>query len=128
MIPDPANFVIGIHLLIGALVVLAVVLLVALAAYIAVRHYKRQAAIAMERRAAEAAKYRPDGLPYPPTGRGLCDRCHAVGLVYHAPQQKLCKTCYLALFAQGMAAAPTDRPAPPPLPDTPQPGSANGSA
>ena len=41
-------------------------------------------------------KYRPDGKPYPPAGRGLCDNCEqSCQKVYYMPSnQRLCPDCY----------------------------------
>lgn len=43
-----------------------------------------------------AAKTQPNGEPYPPAGRGLCDRCgQAFDKVYHLRSgQRLCPACY----------------------------------
>ncbi len=42
------------------------------------------------------ARIGPDGNPYPPLGRGLCDNCgKGVDMVYFLPSGKrLCKRCY----------------------------------
>ena len=45
---------------------------------------------------ADAEHYRPDGQPYPPCGRGLCDHCkQAFEKVYYLPEgRRLCPACY----------------------------------
>ncbi len=46
--------------------------------------------------AAHLASIGPDGKPYPPSGRGLCDNCSkVVEKVYFIPSgRRLCKRCY----------------------------------
>ena len=41
-------------------------------------------------------RFRPDGQPYPPTGRGLCERCQKVyEKIYYPPGgRRLCPECY----------------------------------
>ena len=45
---------------------------------------------------ARAAALRPDGLPYPPAGRGMCEACtRAFDKVYFMPNgRRLCPDCY----------------------------------
>lgn len=59
-------------------------------------------------RLAHMIKFRPDGLPYPPAGRGMCDACEkAHEKVYHLPSgRRLCTDCYELLEIN--AAAPDD--------------------
>lgn len=47
----------------------------------------------IERRRDHALKFRPDGLPYPPRGRGLCHSCsRAFDVVYYLPSgRQLCQ-------------------------------------
>jgi hypothetical protein len=47
-------------------------------------------------KAAEAAKLDPDGVPYPPAGRGLCDECQgAFERVFYLPSgRRICEACY----------------------------------
>lgn len=46
--------------------------------------------------ASRMASIGPDGKPYPPSGRGLCDKCSkVVEKVYFLPSgRRLCKRCY----------------------------------
>lgn len=41
-------------------------------------------------------RHRSDGLPFPPLGEGMCDRCQgAFDAVYHLPSgMRLCRGCY----------------------------------
>ncbi|MDY7009374.1 MAG: hypothetical protein SVV80_01295 [Planctomycetota bacterium] len=50
-------------------------------------------------RLAHMTRFRPDGLPYPPSGRGMCDVCEkAHEKVYHLPSgRRLCADCYESL-------------------------------
>jgi hypothetical protein len=47
-------------------------------------------------RAAEAAKLDPDGVPYPPAGRGLCDECERAfeRVFYLQSGRRICEDCY----------------------------------
>ena len=41
-------------------------------------------------------RFRPDGAPYPDTGRGMCQSCKQVSeMIYYMPSgKKLCRECY----------------------------------
>ena len=56
-------------------ILLAFFLFVTWAVVVAVRWQMWRYGRWQEKRRARAIKYRPDGLPYPPFGRGMCDRC-----------------------------------------------------
>jgi len=58
------------------------------------------------------ARLRPDGTPYPPVGRGMCDRCaRPFENVYHLPSGKrLCPACYHNLYVSGQLGAYEDPP------------------
>ena len=49
-------------------------------------------------RQAVAERFRPDGEPYPPGGRGMCDRCQAAHEKVYFLQtgRRLCEACYFA--------------------------------
>ena len=44
----------------------------------------------------QAKRIRPDGRPYPPTARGMCQNCKQVSeMIYYMPSgEKLCRGCY----------------------------------
>jgi hypothetical protein len=60
---------------------------------------------------ARQEKLRPDGLPYPPGGRGMCDACRKpFSKVYYMPSgERLCRACYLG--REMPRAEPIGRPA-----------------
>ena len=79
------------------------------------RRWARQRAGRLE---AFREKYLPDGLPYPPSGRGMCDSCGKPSeKVYYVPSGvrpnetsttvRLCESCYRAQETDGQ-----DHPAP----------------
>jgi len=49
------------------------------------------------RKVAKDQKLRPDGIPYPPSGRGMCDTCEkAYDKVYYLPDgRRICPGCYV---------------------------------
>lgn len=111
MAVDPRTLALNIYLLIGALLALGVIALVVLAIWTAANCGVWQA----RRRRAEAEqhrrRFRPDGQPYPPASRGMCDRCaRACETVYHeASGERLCPTCYDR--AHGLTSPPGEPPA-----------------
>ena len=86
------------HLLLSLLVLVPVLAAVIVAMITAVnlllRRTKRRAA----ERQAHSIKFRPDGEPYPPASRGMCDSCEqAYEKVYNMPSGKrLCPDCYVS--------------------------------
>jgi len=96
---DTHTFGLNLYFIIGALVVGLAVLVVMLVLWIAVRCLVWE--IRLRRAAAEAGRIHigPDGLPYPPVGRGLCEVCAIVSdKVYHlASGQRMCEDCYRRL-------------------------------
>ncbi|MFP4052868.1 MAG: hypothetical protein ACLFV7_03290 [Phycisphaerae bacterium] len=58
--------------------------------------------------AAKRAKRQPDGRPWPPHCRGLCDRCaNPADRVYHMPEgRRLCHACYVSLGLDGGSPPP----------------------
>lgn len=56
----------------------------------------RKIAIKLAEAKAWAAAHRADGTPYPPAGRGICERCSgAFDKVYFLPGgERLCPACY----------------------------------
>ncbi len=96
------NWVAGIFVLIALLILLAVGLLAIIAVITLLRVWSGHVA---QRRAAEQLhreRFRPDGTPYPPTARGICDRCgKAFEKVYYLPSgQRLCPEDYEALHGR----------------------------
>lgn len=75
-------------------VVLAVLVIVAVITFINWR--RRKARIKRAEAESHEKMFRPDGLPYPPTGRGMCDACErAFEKVYYLPTgRRLCPECY----------------------------------
>jgi len=96
MLADFSIFVPNIYLLIGLLIVLAVGLALLLATLTGVNLGIWHLLERRERTRQHAERYRPDGEPYPPAGRGICDRCgRPFEKVYHMPSgERLCPEDY----------------------------------
>ena len=99
MFVDFRTFAQNIYLLIALLLVLAVGVVLLLATVTGVKlgiwHLRERHERARHRR----ERFRPDGKPYPPAGRGICDRCgQPFEKVYHMPSgERLCPDDYNAL-------------------------------
>jgi hypothetical protein len=93
------SWALNIRWLVGFLILLAILLVLFIAALTAFKIWLWRARQAFARRQQYHAAHGPDGQPYPPTGRGLCDRCQrAFPNVYYLPSgQRLCHACYGAL-------------------------------
>ncbi len=96
MTVDPKTFGQNLYLIIGAVLLLIVLLCVVISIWTGVnvafwRRARKQAEAQEQRR-----KFGPDGQPYPPVARGMCDRCHRVyEAVYHLPSgERRCPACY----------------------------------
>lgn len=96
---DRVTLAINLALIIGAVILAVVVLLLIVAGWTGINivswnRRRRQGEIEYR-----ARRVRPDGTPYPPAGRGLCDGCQQVhDPVYHLPDgQRFCPECY-AMF------------------------------
>jgi hypothetical protein len=86
-------------LLIALPLVLLILLFVTLSVIILLKSLLWQNRKRRAYRQAMKEKYRPDGQPYPPTGRAMCDACQKpYEKVYHLPSgQRLCTDCYESL-------------------------------
>jgi len=86
------NIYLLIALLIAAVIVLAIVLAAWTSLNIGMWQRQKRKAEQEER----LRKLRPDGQPYPPAARGICDRCsRGLEKVYHLPSgRRLCPDCY----------------------------------
>ncbi len=87
------------HLLIAVPIVVAVILVAILIVVMAIKWQLWSARMRRARRAARAIKFRPDGQPYPPSGRGMCDICEQPHekIYYLSDGQRLCPQCYATL-------------------------------
>jgi len=89
--------IVRLYLLIPLLFVATILTLVLIAVGIAyVRILRRNRAIALAEKIKQQERFRPDGLPYPPCKRGMCDACvRPFEKVYYLPSgQRLCPECY----------------------------------
>ncbi len=86
-------------LLIAVPLVLLILLFVTLSTIILLKALLWQNRKRRAYRQAMKEKYRPDGLPYPPAGRAMCDVCQKPHeKVYFLPSgQRLCTNCYESL-------------------------------
>ncbi len=96
MVVDPKTLGINLYIIIGAVLLGAFLLIVVIAVWTGIKAGFWQLG---RRRAAEAERRRklqPDGRPYPPAARGLCDRCgRTFEKVYHLPTgERRCPPCY----------------------------------
>ncbi len=92
-----------------AIGVAALALLAGLVVWAVGRHYVWRLRRAVARKQAQRRKTRPDGLPYPPAGMGICSECEKAGPdVYHLPSgRRLCKDCYARI--EGLTTDDTPR-------------------
>ncbi len=93
------DFVAAVYLLIGFLFVVivgggATLLIVSI-----VRGRRWEKTVAAESERVRLAKLRPDGKPWPPVGRGMCEACaSAFDKVYYlADGRRLCEKCYASI-------------------------------
>lgn len=90
------NFALNIYFLIGLLLALGIAAVWIITCWTSIKIWLWN----IRRRQAEAAehqrRFRPDGQPYPPASRGVCEGCaQALDEVYHLPTgQRLCPECY----------------------------------
>lgn len=93
---DRETLSLNMALILGALLLSIALVFVIIAAWTGtnVLFWRRRQARAVEEE--HRRTHRPDGEPYPPAARGLCDRCNRVcEKVYHLPSgQRRCPACY----------------------------------
>lgn len=86
-------------IVIGLPLLLALMVLLIIAVLIFIKWVEWKMEVLAVRRAYLKEHFRPDGTPYPPFGRGMCDRCAQVfDKVYYIPDRRLCPACYDAEF------------------------------
>lgn len=97
---DPRTLGENLYLLIGLFVVLVLVVVLLLAGWTSIKVWIWRSRKKRAERERQRLKYRADGQPYPPSGRGLCDRCEqSYEKIYFLPTgQRLCPTCYEDLY------------------------------
>jgi hypothetical protein len=97
---DPRVFGANIFLLIGLLLAAAVGFLLLITVWMLVKAWLWQIAERREKRRVHRESFRPDGEPYPPFDRGICDRCgRAIDKVYYLPSgERLCPEDYEKLY------------------------------
>jgi hypothetical protein len=93
---DPQTLGVNLAIIIGGLIVLAVSLILMMALLTGFKYFvwrgRRASAEAAERR----KRWRPDGSPLPPAGRGICTACaRASEVVFHLEDgRRLCANCF----------------------------------
>jgi hypothetical protein len=92
----PKVFGANLMLLLAVLVVLLIVAAMVLAVWVWLRIRRTHARQREAQRQAELRRIGPDGRPYPPRARGLCEACQGLfNTVYHLPSgRRLCEACY----------------------------------
>lgn len=100
---DPRTFGLNMYLIIGAVIALVILVVVAIALSTGANIFFWQRSRARAEQQDRRRKLRPDGQPYPPAARGLCDRCQRVyETVYHLPSgQRRCPACYEEMLREG---------------------------
>jgi hypothetical protein len=100
MSPSLEVFRDNIHLLIGLLFFLAVGAVALIVTWTGIKLYIWHVRERRERERLHREQFRPDGLPYPPASRGLCDRCgRSVEKVYYLSSgERLCPEDYEAKY------------------------------
>ena len=83
---DPRVFGANIHLLIGLLVVGGLLIFLIIASWTGLKIKLWQRAQRREEQRQHAERFQPDGTPYPPASRGICEECGEYSdRVYHLP-------------------------------------------
>ena len=93
---DPRTLGLNLWLIIAAVIVLGIAFVLLIAAWTGVKVGIWQLRRKRADRQNYHRKYQPDGQPYPPAGRGLCDNCGQIyEQVYHLPSGgRRCPRCY----------------------------------
>ncbi len=93
-------FGLSVYVLLGFLLLLAVLVVVAVASWVLIKVWIRDVRQRREARRRHHEMYRPDGQPYPPASRGICDRCgQDFEKVYYMPSgERLCPDHYAELY------------------------------
>jgi hypothetical protein len=90
----------NIHLLMGLLFFLAVGVVFLIVTWTGIKLYIRHVRERREQERWHREHFRPDGLPYPPASRGLCDRCGGSfeKVYYLSSGERLCPKDYEAEY------------------------------
>ena len=93
---DLRMWVVNIYFLLGLLVVLAVLAVVTIVVIAVIRARIWRAGVKRAERQDWQRKHRPDGQPYPPSGRGICDSCQKQSekVYFLESNSRLCPECY----------------------------------
>jgi hypothetical protein len=104
---DPQTLGANLFLLIGVLLIVVIVLILMLGGWVAIKAWIWQARRDRAQHQRQQERLRPDGKPYPPMGRGMCDQCaRAFERVYFLPTgRRLCPDCY-KVECEGMTSLP----------------------
>ena len=99
---DPRTFGINLYIIIGAVLLLALLFVVIIFGWTALKTGIWQLGRSRAARRETRRKLQPDGQPYPPAAQGLCDRCRrSCDLVYHLPAgERRCPACYERLLEE----------------------------
>jgi len=94
--PPLVQFAQNIWLLIGLLLFAAFVVLMIITLWTLLKMWLWRASKRRADQERHDLKYRADGKPYPPAGRGFCDNCEqSCQKVYYMPNnRRLCPDCY----------------------------------
>lgn len=93
---DLRMWALNIYFLIGLLFALTIIAIITILLISYIRARLWHASVKRTQQADHRAKHHPDGRPYPPTGRGLCDNCQkpAEKVYFLSSGLRLCPDCY----------------------------------
>ena len=93
---SPQVFALNIYFLIGLLIAAAVATVLIIAFWTSIKIWIWRVRCRKSETAEHRRRFQPDGQPYPPASRGVCEGCaRALNEVYHLPSgQRLCPECY----------------------------------
>lgn len=93
---SPETFKQNMSFLVVLLIGLAVFVALLIAAWTGLKIWLWHCAVRAERKKDGGLKFRPDGRPYPPSSRGICDACGgSYDKVYFLDShQRVCPACF----------------------------------
>lgn len=93
---DMRMWAVNMYFLLGLLVALTVLAVVTIVVIAVIRARLWQASVKRAERKDWQLKHRPDGQPYPPSGRGICDSCQKQSekVYYLESGPRVCPECY----------------------------------
>lgn len=99
---DPKLFYLMLYILLALLVLVPIGIILVIFLITAIKMWRKEASIRAAAAQAYAEAHGPDGKPYPPSCRGLCEHCSQYDArIFHIQDgPKLCATCYAKHIAK----------------------------